>query len=122
MRGLSRRRRSITKPRGRENIRRLLHVALFALPLLAAPVITTVPASAAVDFSISLGNAAFGYADGYWDRDHHWHAWHNRAEARYFRDHNRDHYAEMRHNRVRDQGWRDERWWEQERDHDRDHR
>ncbi len=88
-----------------------------ALALAGAPLIaSTAPVSAAVDFSIALGNAAFGYSDGYWDRDHHWHAWRNKDEARWFRDHMADHYYDVRHDRDRkdrDQGWRRERWWEE---------
>jgi hypothetical protein len=96
-------------------MKQLITGALVALALGAAPVVTAAPASAAVDFSISLGNAAFGYADGYWDRDHVWHPWHNKQESQYFRTHYGDHYYNVRHNRDRkdrDQGWRNERWWE----------
>jgi len=46
------------------------------------------PVQAGGDFSLSLGNAAFAFSDGgYWERDHHWHAWRSRAETRYFLDH-----------------------------------
>ncbi|HEX3483853.1 MAG TPA: hypothetical protein VHT51_02265 [Micropepsaceae bacterium] len=89
--------------------------AIVALALSATPLIASAPAAAATDFSITLGNAAFGYSDGYWDRDHHWHAWRNRDEARYFREHMADHYYNMRHNhdrKDRDEGWRNERWWD----------
>jgi hypothetical protein len=93
----------------------ILKGALVALALAAAPLAVPPPAQAAVDFSISLGDAAFAYSDGYWDRDHHWHAYRNKAEARYFRDHFRDHYVAARHDRDRkdrNMGWREERWWE----------
>jgi hypothetical protein len=78
-------------------MKRIVKTALLALALAGAPVAPSVPASAAVDFSLSLANAPFGYSDCYWDRAHHWHAWHNRAEANYFRDHFRDHYVAVRH-------------------------
>src|ERR1035437_4897548 len=65
----------------------MIKASLVALALAGVPVVASVPAAAAVDFSLSLGNAAFGYSDGYWDRDHHWHNWRNKAEASYFRDH-----------------------------------
>ncbi len=90
--------------------------ALIALALAGAPVVASIPASAAaVDFSISLGNAAFGYSDGYWDRDHNWHAWRNKSEAQYYRTHNADHYVAARHDKDRkdkDKGWRNDRWWD----------
>jgi hypothetical protein len=90
--------------------------ALVALALLATPVMAYAPAVAAgVDFSVSLGNAAFGYSDGYWDRDHKWHAWRNKDEAQYFRAHNAEHYTEAKHDKDRndhDQGWRNDRYWD----------
>jgi hypothetical protein len=102
-------------------MRQLIKGALIAIVLGGAPVFASAPALAAVDFSLSLGNAAFGFSDGYWDRDHHWHAWRNKAEQAYFRDHYREHYAEVRHDRDRkdrDQGWRENnRWWQEQERH-----
>lgn len=106
-------------------MRRLIQGSLIAFALVTAPLIASSPSFAAADFSISLGNAAFGYSDGYWDRDHQWHAWRSKDEQRYFQTHYRDHYVAERHDRDRndrDQGWRSERWWEHEQDRDRDHR
>lgn len=89
---------------------------LFAFALAGAPLIASTPGMAAgVDFSVTIGNAAFGYSDGYWDRDHHWHTWRNKREAEYFRTHYGEHYVAVRHDRDRkdrDKGWRNERWWE----------
>jgi|SRR3954462_7799983 hypothetical protein len=99
-------------------MRKFLKPALIVLGTIGAPVIATAPAMAAVDFSVSLGNAAYGYSDGYWDRDHRWHAWRNRDEARYFRDHYGEHYVDARHDRDRRdrlQGWRNDRWWDERR-------
>jgi hypothetical protein len=97
--------------------------ALISLALAGAPIVATAPAFAAVDFSISLGNAAFGYSDGYWDRDHHFHAWRNAEEQRYFREHYGEHYVASRHDadrKDRDQGWHEtNRWWEQAQERDR---
>ena len=93
-----------------------LKSALIALALVATPVMASAPAAAAgVDFSVSLGNAAFGYSDGYWDRDHNWHTWRNKDEAQYFRTHNAEHYAEVKHDKDpkdHDQGWRNDRYWD----------
>ena len=96
-------------------MKHIMKGALLAFALAGAPVIASTPAAAAADFTVSLGNAAFGYSDGYWDRDHHWHAWHNKAELRYYRTHNAEHYVATRHDRDRkdqDKGWRNERYWE----------
>jgi hypothetical protein len=97
-------------------MKHIIKAALIALALAGGPIVVSVPATAAVvDFSVTLGNAAFGYSDGYWDRDHHWHKWSNRAEAKYFRDHYNEHYVAVRHDHDRkdhDQGWRNERWWD----------
>jgi hypothetical protein len=96
-------------------MKHLVKGVLIAIALAGIPVVTSVPAVAAADFSITLGNAAFGYSDGYWDRDHHWHAWRNKAESQYFRDHDSDHYVAARHDhdrKDRNQGWRNDRWWD----------
>jgi hypothetical protein len=59
------------------------------------------------------GEVAFGYSDGYWDRDHHWHAWRSSQDAAQFRAANRDHYYDRRHDEDRDQGWHDnDRYWQ----------
>lgn len=88
-------------------------VMLAAIALAGAPVAASLPAAAEVSISVDPNGIAFGYNDGYWDRDHHWHAWRNRREAEWYRDHYRDHYFAWRHDRDRDQGWRDaDRWWE----------
>jgi hypothetical protein len=92
--------------------------ALLVLAIAGTPAVMSGPALAAVDFSISVGNVAFGFADGYWDRDHHWRSWRNREEARYFRTRYPEHYNDYRHDRDRRdrrQGWREERWWAEHR-------
>lgn len=87
--------------------------ALVAVALAGVPAAVSAPAHAeSVDFSIRLGNAAFGYSDGYWDRDHRWHRWRNAAEHRYYREHYADHYYKVRHDRGHHNGWREERWWD----------
>jgi hypothetical protein len=96
-------------------VKQIIKGALMALALAAAPVAASVPAAAASDFSISLGNAAFGFSDGYWDRDHHWHNWQNKSQAQYYRTHNADHYVASRHDqdpKDHDKGWRNERYWD----------
>ena len=104
-------------------MKHIVRGALIAFALAGVPIVASVPAVAAVDFSITLGNAAFGYSDGYWDRDHRWHAWRNREEAEYFRTHFGEHYAAFRHDhdrKDRNQGWRNDRWWDRDRDGGRD--
>lgn len=97
-------------------MKHLVKGAFVALALVVAPVVASAPAAAAnVSIGLSLGNAAYGYSDGYWDRDHQWHSWRNRAQARYYRAHNAEHYVSSRHDHDRndhDQGWRSERWWD----------
>ena len=105
-------------------MRYFIQGAVIAIALASMPIVANAPALAAVDFSITLGNGAFGYSDGYWDREHRWHVWRNATERRYFRDHYGEHYADARHDRDRndrDQGWRENnRWWEQGRQEERD--
>ena len=95
-------------------MKHVIKSALIALALAGAPLIVSAPAMAA-DFSISLGNAAFGFSDGYWDRDHHWHKWANKDESKYYQTHYAEHYVAVRHDhdpKDKDQGWRVERWWD----------
>ena len=66
-----------------------------------------------VTIGIGSGGFAFGYSDGYWDRDHNWHGYKDQAEAERFRAENRDHYYDRKHDEEANAGWRDnERWWE----------
>ena len=105
-------------------MRTILKSALVALALSAGLVSMNGPATAraAVGIAFDFGNIAFAYSDGYWDRDHHWHAWRNREEAREYRERYHEHYFDRRHD-ARDyrdndrndyrNGWRDnDRWWE----------
>jgi hypothetical protein len=71
------------------------------------------PARADVHISIDPGAVAFGYRDGYWDRERHWHGWAHRRDHDWYRDHYRDHYYDRRHDAERDHGWREaDRWWD----------
>jgi len=82
--------------------------------LIGGSLMAGVPARAAdVTVGVGPGGIAFGYADGYWDRTHSWHAWKNHEEAEHWRAANRDHYYEWRHDRDGDKGWRDsDRYWD----------
>lgn len=94
-------------------MRRTITFAIAALALAAAPLATIAPAAAAdATVSVNSGGIAFGYSDGYWDRDHQWHQWRDRDEAREWREHNKDHYYDRRHDEEKDAGWRGERWWD----------
>jgi hypothetical protein len=89
-------------------------MALVALALTGGMLAAGMPARAQnVSVGVNLGGIAFGFNDGYWDRDHHWHRWHNAQEAAAWRAQNHDHYYAWRHDRDEGQGWRSEdRWWE----------
>ena len=66
-----------------------------------------------VTVGISNGGIAFGYSDGYWDRDHEWHNWENKEAAERYRAENKDHYYERKRDSDRDAGWREsDRCWE----------
>jgi len=83
--------------------------ALVALALAAVPFTAQAGTHVVFDF----GNVAFGYSDGYWDRDHRWHRWHHyRDWERYRRDY-REHSYYRRHDHYRDHGWREhDRYWD----------
>ena len=71
------------------------------------------PARADVHISLNPDSVAFAYSDGYWDRDHHWHAWRNRDEANWYREHHKEHYVAHSHGHDRDKGWHDsDRYWD----------
>ena len=85
-----------------------------AAGLLAGAAFTTAPAQAA-DVRVTVGQGpvvAYGYNDGYWDREHRWHHWRNHEEMVRWREANREHFFERKHNAERNMGWRNERWWE----------
>ena len=91
-------------------------IAVTAVVLAAAPMAAMAPTAARaadVDVTVNPGAVAFGYDDGYWDRDHHWHAWRNRRDAEWYHSHYAHHYYNHRHDRDRDDGWRrNDEWWE----------
>jgi hypothetical protein len=95
-------------------MKRVIKVALLAATLAPVPVIGAAPAyaRAQIGVTVDLGNIAFAYTDGYWDRDHHWHRWRNAEEERSYRQSNRAHFYDHRHDRDHDRGWRDhDRYW-----------
>ena len=59
-------------------------------------------------FSFDTGGVRFAFQDGYWDRDHHWHAWRNKREREEFHHRFADRYDTSMHTKVRNQGWRDD--------------
>ena len=64
-------------------------------------------ADEAVGFSFDPVSVRFGYADGYWDHEHRWHAWPSAKEAREFRRRYQDRIYGYRHTRYPNDGWRD---------------
>jgi len=94
---------------------RLHRKALLAACVLAlVPPVWTAPAMARAAVTVDFGNIAFAYQDGYWDRDHHWHRWHNTSERNRYRAAYAQHYFAKSHTRVHGSGWRDnDRYWDQ---------
>jgi len=91
-----------------------LIAALIAFALLGGA-LAAGPAAIAdsVVIGIAPGSIAFGYNDGYWDRDHHWHAWARREDAERFRAEDREHYFDRKHDEDHDGGWREsDRYWD----------
>jgi len=96
---------------------------LVASAIALLPLAATAPAAArsSVAVTFDLGNVAFAYRDGYWDRWHHWHRWRGRDERVRYRAAYREHYYDWDHGRDHDRGWRDhDRYWDH--DHRWDHR
>ena len=55
--------------------------------------------------SISFGDVAYGYRDGYWDSGHRWHHWRNNGDYRSYRGRRGNHYHDWNHDRDSDNGW-----------------
>ena len=88
--------------------------SLLAGSLLAGSLLAGAPAQAAdVQVGVALPGIAFGYSDGYWDRERHWHAWRNHEEMERWRAENREHFHEWHHDRDHDHGWHEgNRYWD----------
>lgn len=95
-------------------MRRTINVALVTLALVGGSVALSRPSLADnVTVGVGPGGIAFGYSDGYWDRERQWHGWRDREEAEHFRAANREHYYERKHDQERGWGWRDDdHWWD----------
>lgn len=87
-------------------------VFVAAAVALAAPAFVPLPAQAEVSVTFDAGNIAYGYNDGYWDRNHTWHAWPNAQAQSDYRAHYASHYYDKRHDADKDAGWRGDNWWE----------
>ncbi len=74
--------------------------AAFAIP-------TAASARSSVGIYLNTGSVAFAYRDGWWDKDHHFHHWKNRAEMRWYEKHHHDAYHDWNHDRDSDNGWHD---------------
>jgi hypothetical protein len=84
----------------------ILGIATMAIGLAcASSAITGTARAAEVGVSLDIGNVAFGYQDGYWDRGHRWHHWRNQREVRYYRQTSGAQYHAWRHDRDADHGW-----------------
>ena len=93
-------------------MRARISATLFGLVLGGMALATALPAAAATDIRIGDRDIAFGYSDGYWDREHGWHRWRDQREAAEWRREHREHYYTWKHDRDRDKmGWREEHWW-----------
>ncbi len=93
-------------------MRKLLTTAAIGLGLIGAA-FTTADAAAAntnecspIHISFSLGDVAYGYTDGYWDHQHHWHRWQRASDRTNYRKAPTGEYHAWGHNRDRrNQGW-----------------
>jgi hypothetical protein len=82
--------------------------------------LATAASGAGVSVFIDAGNVAFAYRDGWWDNGHHWHAWRDRDESRWYSLHYAQNYYDWDHDRDRDEGWHDRGWHRGWYKHDRD--
>ena len=105
----------MTSCKEKNSVRRRIGFALVALALVGAPLAAVTPSAAreAANISINPDRIAFGYRDGYWDRDHHWHKWRNRQDANWYKAHYGEHYYDRTHGQDKAKGWHEaDRWWD----------
>ena len=96
-------------------MKKIIKVTLIGFALASGSIGITLSAIAAdnVAVGVNAGGVAFGYSDGYWDRDRQWHDWKNKEESEHYRAENREHYYDRKHDEDKDKGWRDsDRWWD----------
>ena len=86
--------------------------AAFITATLATPAFAPLAAHADVSVTFDSGGVAYGYNDGFWDRQHAWHPWPTANAQREWRERNREHYYDWRHDRDRDMGWHEDHWWD----------
>jgi hypothetical protein len=84
----------------------------------AGAALTTVPAQAAFGISFNVGDVDLAYSDGYYDHDHHWHAW-RPGEGDWYRSHYHSKWHDFHHD---DHGHdHDDHGHDHDHDHDHDH-
>jgi hypothetical protein len=100
-------------------MRMFLKGAVIALALAGTALLTAGTASAAgiyigsgtnshrsgTAISISFGDIAYGYRDGYWDNGHRWHKWRHNRDYRSYRGQHGNNYHDWNHDRDSDSGW-----------------
>ena len=92
---------------------RTMKAAFVAVAVMGTSWAALSPAQADIHLSFNPDHVAFAYSDGYWDRDHHWHAWRNRDEAKWYREHHQEHYVAQKHSHDHDKGWHEsDRYWD----------
>lgn len=61
--------------------------------------------------TISFGDVAYGYRDGYWDKGHRWHRWNNDRDYRKYRSRYAKSYRDWNHDRYGNDGWAADRYY-----------
>ena len=93
-------------------VKMIVKAALAVAAIGSMPVLVSAPASAYTDVTVSTGNVAFGYRDGYYDRDYRWHRWDNDDDWSNYRRHYSHYYRDYGHDR-------DDDYWRTRYHHDR---
>lgn len=76
--------------------------ALMALGTFTTVTVTPAQARDRITLSFSIGDVAFGYRDGYYDRYRRWHRWQSDDEREWYRDHYGPTYYEVYRDDDRD--------------------
>ncbi len=90
-----------------------LKALLVATALAGASIVgtTSVASAQPTGFSFRVGDVAFGYQNGYYDRSNRWHNWRNERERAWYRNNYRKTFVARNYDRDRDgvPNWADRR-------------
>jgi hypothetical protein len=78
-------------------MKRMIGAAIVCGAMGMAVLAATPQASAQMGISLNFGDVGIAYQDGYWDQQHHWHAWRNNNDWTAYRSAHPENYHDWKH-------------------------